>query len=32
MSENYDGPESVQETIGFALDWIDGKPIDKKGE
>jgi hypothetical protein len=32
LSDDYAGPESVKETIGFALDWIVGKPIDKKGE
>ena len=25
LSPNYDGPQSVRETVGFALDWIEAK-------
>jgi hypothetical protein len=30
LSEDYNGPESIKETIGFALDWIESKPIERK--
>ena len=27
LAASYSGPASVQETVGFALDWIEAKPI-----
>lgn len=25
LSDGYNGPDSVRETVGFALDWMEGK-------
>ena len=25
LSPDYDGPETVRDTVGFALDWLEGK-------